>query len=536
MLPIDLNNETAYSVVVFGASGKLAMQKIFPLLWSLYRDNRLPQGTRIYTFCRTPLQTKSYRLQLIPYMNLDKNRDPTKYNSFWMNVHCVQGEYDKPECYEALAKLMATHEVKHNQTVANRIFYLSIPLAVFDQVTLNVSRKCTSTTGWNRVVVEKPFARDDITFRSFQSALCNCFKESQIFLMDHLLSKQVMQNFIALRYSNYLWGETLNNRHVAAVMITVKSTEPVPASRAEYFNQFGIIRDVMTNHMVQMMAMLTMDQPYSNDPEDLRIERLKVLRDILTPNMGDVIIAQYKNNGVETDPEKCGYVEHYYIPKDSFTPTFAMIVLQMKTQRWAGVPFILRAGRALNDTKVEVRVQYKAADCDSFHSDSSNVRNELVLRMHPFEEVFMRMRLKRPGEDLCLRESELSLRVDDRGPRVPTSLASMLLDVFSGNHSFFMRTDEQCEIWRIFSPILSIIDNDRPRPLFYPFGTRGPIAAYHKAERAGFVFFASDEWHQSYETLEYTVQKSKLLIGPHTAFKPIRTIKARKSSKRVTQS
>ncbi|KAH8270438.1 hypothetical protein KR018_010090 [Drosophila ironensis] len=519
MLPIDLNNEVAHSFVVLGASGGLGMQKVFPALWALFRENRLPQATRIYTFTRTPLQTKTFRLALIPYMDLDKARDPAKYNSFWSIVHCVHGDYETTQDYENLAAVMAGHEKKYNQVVANRIFYLALPLVVFDQVTLNISRKCSSSTGWTRIVVEKPFARDDVSFRPFQASLCTCFKESQIYLIDHLMSKQVMQNFFALRYSNYMWAATLNRNHVAAVMISVKSKDPVPESRGEYFHQFGIIRDVMTNHMMQILGMLTMDQPISNSQEDLRAERSKMLRTILTPTMSDLIFAQYRNNGRETDPNLCGFTQHPYIPNDSFTPTFAMVILYMDHKRWSGVPFILRAGQALNDNKVEVRIQYKPVDCNS------PVRNELVLRLHPFEEVFMRMRLKRYGEEYCLRESELNLRVDTRGPRPPPIYHSLLLDVFAGNQSLFMRTDEQCEIWRIFSPILRILENERPRPLFYEFGTRGPIAAYHKAERAGFLFYASDEWHESLETLEYTVQKSKLLIGPHTAFKPERYIK-----------
>ncbi|XP_017049213.1 glucose-6-phosphate 1-dehydrogenase [Drosophila ficusphila] len=531
MLPIDPNNEVAYSFVVFGASGALAKQKVFPALWALYRENRLPQGTRIFTFCRTHLQTKTYRLQVLPYMELEKSRDPPKYNRFWASVQCVQGEYDKPEHYVALAEAMAHQEAKHNQVQANRIFYLALPPAAFDQVTLNASRKCASPTGWSRVVVEKPFARDDVSYRVLQTSLCNCFRESQIYLMDHLLSRQVMQNFFALRFSNHLWSETLNNRHVAAVMISVKCELPVGAYRSDYFNSFGIIRDLMTNHMVQVLAMLAMDQPYTNSAEDLRAERLNVLRQVLTPSMADVVLGQYRNNKRETDPAKCGYTEHSFIPKDSFTPTFAMVVLRLNNRRWNGVPFILRAGKALNDTKSEVRIQYKPADCDSFHSDSADARNELVLRSHPTEEVFMRMRLKRHGEDLCLRESEVSLRVDDRGPKGLSGYPGFLLNVFHGDQTLFMRTDEQCEIWRIFSPILSSIELDRPRPLTYDFGSRGPQQAYRHAERVGFVFFASDEWHQSTETLEYTLKRSRQLIGPHTALKPVREVR----SKRFTE-
>ncbi|KAH8357535.1 hypothetical protein KR200_004068 [Drosophila serrata] len=535
MHPMDPHNEAAYSLVILGASGAVARQKLFPALWTLFRDNRLPQNLRIFTFCRSPLQTKVFRLQVLPYMSLDRSKDPDKYNRFWKTVVCVQGEYDKPDHFVSLAAKILEFEAQHSQSPANRIFYFALPLVVFDIVALNISRKCGSPKGWTRIVLEKPFARDDLTYKSFQNTLCTCFKESQIYLMDHMLSKRVLQNFMALRYANYLWAATLNNQHVAAVMISVKCEHPVRASRAEYFNQFGIIRDLMTNHMIQMLAMLVMDQPYGDTIEDLRSERLTALRQVLTLSMSDIIIGQYRNNRREEDPAKCGYTEHSYIPKDSFQPTFALAVLNINNRRWTGVPFILRAGKALNDSKSEVRIQYKpVANCD-IHDDSAEARNELVIRWHPTEEVFMRVRLKRPGEEMSLRETELNLRVDDRGPgsRGLDRYASSIMDVFNGDQTYFMRTDEQCEIWRIFSPILTTIEEDRPRPLSYDFGSRGPPQAYQFATQAGFAFFASDEWHESEETLAYTLKKSRILIGPHTALKPERVNKAKKSLPKV---
>ncbi|KAH8305651.1 hypothetical protein KR059_004774 [Drosophila kikkawai] len=533
MPPIDASNEETYSLVILGASGLLARQKLFPTLWTLFRDNRLPQNLRIFNFCRTLLQTKSLRIQVLPYMSLDRTKDPDKYNRFWKIVDCIQGEYDKVEHFMSLAETILEHEAQYPQSQANRIFYLALPPVVLDAVAQNISRKCGSPTGWTRIVLEKPFGRDDLTYRPFQNMLCSCFKESQIFLMDHLLSKRVLQNFLALRYGNYLWGATLNNQHVAAVMISVKCEHPVKASQAEYFNQMGIIRDLMTNHMIQILAMIIMDQPYANTAEDLRSERLKALQQVLTLTMSDLVFAQYRNNGREGDPAKCGYLEHNYIPKDSIQPTFAMAVLNVNSRRWRGVPFILRAGKALNDSKSEVRIQYKPVPtCDAFYSASGEARNELVLRWHPTEEVFMRVRLKRQGEDMSLRETELNLRVDDRGPgsRGLDHYSQSLMDVFNGDQAYFMRTDEQCEIWRIFSPILNTIETDRPRPIYYDFGSRGPAQAYQLAANAGFAFFASDEWHESEETLEYTLKKSRILIGPHTALKPERQNKADKIS------
>ncbi|KAL7734278.1 hypothetical protein ACLKA6_010621 [Drosophila palustris] len=493
MLPIDPSNDTAYSFVVFGASGRLALSKIFPALWQLYRDNRLPQGTKIFTFCRSRLELAKYRIKCVPYMGLDRDRDPEKYNSFWTNVHCCQGSYDNPQDFVNLKESLVRQETKHNMTLANRIFYLAVPPVVFDNVTLNISRKCLSITGWNRVIVEKPFARNELTYKPYQTQLCQTFKESQIYMIDHYLSKRVIQNFFVLRFTNLIWSETWNSKHIAAVMITIKCEKPVH-SRADYFNQFGIIRDVMTNDMMQLLTMLTIEQPYSNYVEDMRDEKLKVLKQVLTLDMNDLVLGQYCNNGMETDPVKVGYTQHSYIPKDSLTPTFAMAVLRINSKRWTGVPFILRVGKALNETKTEVRVQYKPMDCD-LSARSKSIPNELVLRLSPREELFMRMMLKQPGRDgLCLRQTELNLMLRERSP-VIDNYQSLLLDIFAGNQMLFMRTDEQCEIWRIFSSALSFIDVERPKPLLYDFGSRGPMAAYELAARNGFKFYQSGEFH-----------------------------------------
>ncbi|KAH8371195.1 hypothetical protein KR093_006476 [Drosophila rubida] len=511
MLPSDPTNETAYSFVVFGASGRLALRKIFPALWQLYRDNLLPQGTKIFTFSRTRLELARFRIKCVPHMQLDRNRDPAKYNSFWTNVHCCCGSYDNPYDYTQLRDAMVRQETKHNMTLANRIFYLAVPPVVFDHVTLNISRKCLSQTGFNHVIVEKPFARNEVTFKPYQAQLTQTFKESQIYMIDHYLSKRVMQNFFIVRYTNLIWSETWNNRHIAAVMISVKCEHPV-SEYVEYFNQFGIIRDVMTNHMMQLLAMLTMEQPYSNYVEDMRAEKLKVLKQILTLDMSDLLLGQYANNGRETNASNVGYAQHPGIPKNSLTPTYAMAVLRLKCKRWTGVPFILRVGKALNETKTEVRVQYRPMDCErSEHSKS--LPNELVLQLAPKENLFMRVLLKQPGlHGLCLREAQLNLMSRERGPPLP-NFSSLLLDVFEGNQMLFMRSDEQCEIWRIFSPALTYIDVEHPKPLPYHFGSRGPLAAYDMARKNGFVFYESDDWHAVVQEQEHKDSNSRALMA-----------------------
>ncbi|KAH8338016.1 hypothetical protein KR059_003028 [Drosophila kikkawai] len=521
--------EVAHTLVIFGASGNLARRKVFPLLWTLYRDNQLPKRFRIFTYCRTPVRVSTYRRRVMPYVTLDQIKDLEKYERFWSKVYCVQGKYNKPEHYAALAKAMRKQERKHTHLVspkANRIFYLALPPRSFDQVTLHASRQCSSPNGWTRIIVEKPFASDDITYGFFRKALLESFRESQIYLIDHQLSRRVIQNLLLLRFANNFWGNTMNNRHVAAVMISVKSALPVPEWRANYFEEFGIIRDLMGNHMMNMLAMMAMDQPFASSTEEVREERLKTLRQVVAPDIRHVVIGQYIR---KSEGSKCGYKEHSYIANDSTQATFALVILHIDSPRWQGVPFILRAGMALNDTKTEVRIQYKPVDCQPYHTHSGEIRNEMVLRSQPTEEIFMRLRLKKPGQELCPGDAELNLCLDDCGRELPRMkhYQDALLDVFKGDQTYFLDTEEQCQIWRIFSPILSLIDTLRPYPLYYEFGSRGPIQAYRQAERAGFVFFASDEWHRGEEELmESTLEKkvSKASLGP----KDVKPERARK--------
>ncbi|KAH8245527.1 hypothetical protein KR032_011355 [Drosophila birchii] len=531
------NVEVTHTLVIFGASGNLARRKLFPLLWSLYRDDQLPKRFRIFTYCRTPVRVKTYRRRVLPYVNLDRSKDLEKYERFWSKVYCVQGKYNKAEHYAALAKAMRIQERRHTHMISpktNRIFYLALPPRSFDQVTLHASNQCSSPNGWTRIIVEKPFASDDITYGLFGKALRESFRESQIYLIDHQLSRRVFHNYHQLRFANRFWGSTMTNQHVAAVMISVKSKLPVPEWRANYFEEFGIIRDLMSNHMMHMLALVAMDQPFANTTEELREERLKVFSRMKVPNISHVVLGQYRSKEENEDSARCGYKEHSYIAKDSTQATFAMVILYIDSPRWEGVPFILRAGMALNDTKTEVRIQYKSVSCRPYHTDKGEIRNEMVLRTQPTEAFYLRLRLKGPGMQLCPGEAEVNLCLDDLGREIPPMkyYQDALLDVIKGDQTFFFQTAEQCQIWRIFSPILTTIDDIRPYPLYYEFGSRGPMQAFRQAERAGFVFFATDEWHQSEEALEYTVEKSEMAKGSPEirAIKPERAKKPWKCS------
>jgi hypothetical protein len=237
----------------------------------------------------------------------------------------------------------------------NRLFYLAIPPSLFGQVAKNIRAHLFSGDGaWNRLVVEKPFGRDLETFLDLDAQM-RIFNESELFRIDHYLGKEMVQNLIVLRFANAFMNPLWNRHHIASITITFK--EPIDVEgRGGYFDEFGIIRDVMQNHLLQIFALVAMEPPVSLEAEDVRDEKTKVLRATSPVTRDDVVIGQYATDGTHE-----GYLDHFDVPKDSVTPTFAAAVLRVTNDRWRGVPFFLKCGKALNERKAEVRVQFRDA-------------------------------------------------------------------------------------------------------------------------------------------------------------------------------
>lgn len=311
-------------------------------------------------------------------------------------------------------------------------------------------------------------------------------------------------------------------------MITFK--EPYGTQgRGGYFNEFGIIRDVMQNHLLQILSLVAMEKPVSCHPDDIRDEKVKVLKNIRCIDMNDVVLGQYignlsLSNDTNDDDAKYGYLDDPTVPNDSKTPTYALAVLHINNERWDGVPFILRCGKALNERKAEVRVQYQNVPGDIF--DGKTKRNELVIRVQPGEALYVKMMTKSPGITFDMEETEMDLTYKNRYKvcvvqfsfflyrkkcikmfltflqeiSLPDAYERLILDVFCGSQMHFVRSDELKEAWRIFTPLLHQIDNDTTfQPIPYVYGSRGPKEADRKCEESNFKYYGSYKWHQSHK-------------------------------------
>eukprot|EP00698_Gefionella_okellyi_P022357 TRINITY_DN739_c0_g1_i1.p1 TRINITY_DN739_c0_g1~~TRINITY_DN739_c0_g1_i1.p1 ORF type:complete len:417 (-),score=79.61 TRINITY_DN739_c0_g1_i1:94-1344(-) len=408
-------------------------------------------------------------------------------DAFVQRCFYYQGAYDSVSSFKDLSEKMALYEQDHRGPSANRIFYMAIPPNVFVDVARAVHGAGLSTSGWNRVVVEKPFGHDLASSRQLVQQMGELYQEDQLYRIDHYLGKELVLNLLVLRFANLVFVPLWNRDHISNVIITFKE-DILLEGRAGYFDKFGIIRDVMQNHLMQMLALIAMEPPVRLTAEYVRDEKVKVLRACAPIVVEDVVTGQFE--GYKDDPD---------VPEDSITPTFATAVVRINNLRWEGVPFILKCGKGLNERKAEVRIQFKNVPGSPFRGA---VRNELVLRVQPDEAIYMKMMTKVPGlndfEDLTQSEMDLTYKKRYTGGTLPDAYERLILDVMRGDHTHFVRSDELEAAWQIFTPMLHELERRRVSPVSYKPKSRGPDESDVLIERNGFVRSVGYSWTNPY--------------------------------------
>ncbi len=473
------------SIIVLGASGDLARKKIFPALFALYCQNHLPERFHIVGFARTEMGQEDFRTKITE--NLTCRYTPgescgQKMEDFLARCEYFSGEYDSQSSFLTLGQRLK--EIEELQET-NRLFYMAIPPFLF----LGVSHALKAAglisapgeTPWSRAVIEKPFGSDRESSDKLVEEMAEVFAEDQTFRIDHYLGKEVVQNLMVLRFANLIFDPIWNRSYIDNVQITWME-DIGTEGRAGYFDQYGILRDVMQNHLLQMMALVAMEPPVSLDAQDVRDEKVKVLRAVPNLELKDMVTGQYtRSNGHE------GYLEEKGVPEGSVTPTFAAAVLQIKNRRWDGVPFLIRAGKGLDRKFAEIRVQFRPVPGNTFCEPGECLKpNELVIRVQPDESISYRVMNKVPGLEMDLKETDLNLSYQAAFEgEIPEAYESLILDVLENDQSLFIRADELAAAWDIFTPVLHEIDRERIKPENYPFKSPGPEAANILAEKNG---------------------------------------------------
>ncbi|KAI9477751.1 MAG: glucose-6-phosphate dehydrogenase [Benjaminiella poitrasii] len=395
-----------------------------------------------------------------------------KLEEFKKILTYLPGQYDDDASFINLDKSIRQSEEERKIKVGkrHRVFYMALPPSVFIPVAKGLKKNTYAKEGLNRIVIEKPFGEDSASSAHLAKELATCFTEEETFRIDHYLGKEMVKNVMMVRFANIFFSQIWNRMNIDNIQITFK--EPFGTEgRGGYFDQFGIIRDVIQNHLLQVLSLIAMERPISTDAEAIRDEKVKVLKCIPPIDIKDALLGQYI--GANGQP---GYLDDDTIKnKDSLTPTFAALVLYVQNERWEGVPFILKAGKALNEAKVEVRIQFRNVAGNLYKNGG---RNELVLRVQPDEAVYVKFNNKQPGLSYQTIQTELDLTYHNRYTdlSIPDAYESLILDVLRNDHSNFVRDDELEAAWKIFTPLLHKIDaHDKDIQITnYKYGSRGP--------------------------------------------------------------
>ncbi|CAD7701893.1 unnamed protein product [Ostreobium quekettii] len=480
--PEECSADSTLSVVVVGASGDLARKKIFPALFALFYEGMLVENFQIFGYARSKMDDEAFRDTIVETLTcrIDAGEDcGKKMDTFLSRCFYQQGQYDDATDFQ---RLDARLSVMEGSLCSNRMFYLSIPPKVFISAAANAADQCASRTGWNRCVVEKPFGHDSASSLELSQALGKHLQEDQIYRIDHYLGKELIENLTVLRFSNLIFEPLWSRKYIRNVQV-IFSEDYGTEGRGGYFDEYGIIRDVIQNHLLQIVALFAMEPPVSLEAEDIRNEKVKVLRSMKPVEMEDVILGQYTKrvSKAHTYP---GYLDDDTVPQNSITPTFAAVAMFINNARWDGVPFLLKAGKALNKRGAEIRVQFRHVPGhlyrSKFGADPDAATNELVIRIQPDEAMYLKINSKVPGLGLRIENSRLDLPFhEERDRELPDAYERLLLDVVNGDKRLFIRSDELEAAWDLFTPVLHKIEELQAQPELYPYGSRGPVGAHY---------------------------------------------------------
>ncbi len=476
------------TIIVIGASGDLSIRKVIPALFSIFCLDLMPKEFHVVGYARSKMTDAEFFDRISPTLSSSHVSDDecSGYREKFLS-HCsyVSGQYDSSDDFNRLRE--HTENIEGGK-LSNRVFYMAIPPSVFLDTAKSIGEAgfiVENNDAWERVVIEKPFGHDGASSKELSEGLSEIFSEKQTYRIDHYLGKEVIQNLMVLRFANHIFEPLWNHSYIRHVEISWAEDFGIEG-RAGYFDQYGILRDVMQNHLMQMMALVAMEPPVSLEASDIGDEKVKLLRCVQPLDTQDICLGQYGE--VENKEwSHCSYLQEEGVPDRSRTETYVAAALQINNRRWHGVPFFVRAGKALNARTTEIRVVFRQTPGNIFKDLTGPLdHNELVIRVQPNETIYFKVVNKVPGLPLELDQSNLDMSYKDTfRERIPDAYERLILDVLRGDKSLFIRNDELVASWAIYDQVLKDLDKVPHRPEIYPYQSRGPIGADALTSRYG---------------------------------------------------
>ena len=479
------------ALVIFGVTGDLARKKLMPAVYDLANRGLLPPGFGLVGFARRDWEDQDFAKVVHDAIKQYARTpfDEDVWNQLAEGIRFVQGEFDDNAAFEELKKTLKELD-KSRGTMGNHAFYLSIPPKSFPEVTEQLRRSGLADKKegqWRRVVIEKPFGSDLKTARELNAVVESVFPPDSVFRIDHYLGKETVQNILALRFANEMYEPIWNANYVDHVQITMAEDIGV-GGRAGYYDGIGAARDVIQNHLLQLLALTAMEEPVSFNAKDLRAEKEKVLSAVRLPDDLSTATArgQY-SSGWQGGEKVVGFLDEDGMNPKSLTETYATIRLDIGTRRWAGVPFYLRAGKRLGRRVTEIAVVFKRAPQNLFDKSQTGTlgQNALVIRVQPDEGVTIRFGSKVPGAGMQVRDVTMDFGYGHAFTEAsPEAYERLILDVLLGDPPLFPRHQEVELSWKILDPIEEFWATQGQPDQYMP-GTWGPASADELLERDG---------------------------------------------------
>jgi glucose-6-phosphate 1-dehydrogenase len=470
------------SIIIFGANGDLCWRKLIPALYNLYLTDNLPEKFFITAIDHGEITGEAFNKKMLDGINQfsrSGKADKKAWSAFSSHIHYLQGDFTNADLYISLNKLLKEQDIKTGQRL-NRLFYYSVSPRFIETIAEELYKnKIAPQKETDRIIIEKPFGSSLQTAKKLNAFLLKRFSEKQLYRIDHYLGKETVQNMMVFRFANYIFEPLWNKNFIDHVQITVAETVPV-GGRANYYEQAGAIRDMIQNHLLQLLCVVAMEAPKKLNAAEIRNKKLAVLKAIRpftkTTVTKNVIRAQY-TKGTVKDVKQVAYRNEENVAPASVTETYFAGKFFIDNECWQGVPFYLRTGKCLSKQTSLIVVQFKNTGHRIFKDDCN--ANRLIISIQPDNEISLWFESKVPGLEMKLQNVEMDFTYrESYTEQLPEAYETLLMDAMEGDASLFMRNDQVETAWKIVMPIITNWQKQtKPNLKFYAAGSSGPKAA-----------------------------------------------------------
>ncbi|MCL7748047.1 glucose-6-phosphate dehydrogenase [Halalkalibacter alkaliphilus] len=474
---MDLHSTPKTTIVIFGATGDLAKRKLFPSIFNLYQAGKLSEEFAVVGLARR--EWSNFTLREVVNESISSANDDL-IEKFCKHFYYLPFDVTRNDSYINLDKLLKEVEDVYG-IPGNRIFYMSTSPEFFGTIASNLkAHQLTETKGWTRLIIEKPFGRDAASAEQLNNEISQAFSEDEIYRIDHYLGKDMVQNIEVIRFANSIFEPLWNNHYISNVQITLSETLGVE-DRGGYYDTSGAMRDMVQNHVLQLVSLLAMDPPIRLTPEEVRHEKIKVLRalkPVATDNASEYFVRGQYIPGIMNDQEVPGYRSEESVSPKSITETFVAGKLQIENHRWTGVPFYIRTGKRLESKTTKVIIEFKNMPLNLYFNGEKDTSNLLSINIQPVEGITLLLNGKKEGTsgEAVPVQLDYNNKNDDISS-TPEAYERLIYNCLLGDATNFAHSDEVLLSWKYVDPILKAWQSDKVEIAEYESGTMGPKAS-----------------------------------------------------------